>query len=751
MIVLKQNGSASPQSQPVQNTLINDRNFTGVPDWLQSPTDGILRLACGDGGRMGQVTGWTTNWCDFSESLSVPEVGGKRGTFWCAADYGGSTQRNRDNVKGVSLIVLDVEVKTKQPPPLADVLALCEARGWQAFAHTTYTHTPYAPRYRLCMAPSRTIKPEELRRLVDAVAQELDLECACDLGASGDPARVYYTPRVASEEEKATFEHGSVEGAVVDVDEMLVSGKPEAVKPALAHAPAPRSRETGQLGDDLRSALEHIDPGPYDSWLAGLMALKTAPISNAQELAHWWSAKSAKYDHDDCQTKWDSLKPTQTSYKEIFSKAQGSGWINPASGRQGAEFDFSSLFGNVVSETGEIGPLLKPISVADVITNPSPPPEFVWDGYIPCGVVTMLGAHGGTGKSTIALMLAVCAAIGRPLFGKEVKLSKVLFVGLEDSGAIARHRLANICKLWGIDPLALVDRLLIVDGTEYPELFTAENRGAGLLTDTYKEMSGIVQAEGIGLVIVDNASDAYGGDEIQRRQVRAFIRALGMVIKPTNAGCLLLAHVDKNTSRARTAEGGEGYSGSTAWHNSARSRLFLTRGDDDLLKLEHQKSNLGRMSEPIKLEWAEDGLPQLVKQSDMGDLLSSVASNAQGERTKALLLMIAEFADRQQYCSPIATARNNVHATLSSEPDFKKLKMNKSDCRHILNQCQRNKWLEIVNYLAAYRKTRQRWSLTGSGRAFAGISAPCAPSAPSCDEDAECEQGVKAAPSAPCA
>ena len=481
------------------------------------------------------------------------------------------------------------------------------------------------------------------------------------------------------------------------------------------------------------------------------MALKTAPICNAQAVAHWWSERSAKYSPEKCQAKWDSLKPTETTYKAIFKKAQSLGWVNPATGRYRASFDFSGLFGKVDSETGEIGPLLKPVSVLDVLTNPSPPPEFVWEGYIPRGVVTLLGAHGGAGKSTIALMLGVCAAIGRPLFGAEVKPCKVLFVSLEDSGAIARHRLAKICKLWGIDPLALVDKLHIVDGTEYPELFSAESRGAGVLTGTYKEMSAIVQTEGIGLVIVDNASDAYGGDEIQRRQVRAFIRALGRVMKPTHAGCLLLAHVDKNTSKARKAEGGEGYSGSTAWHNSTRSRLFLTSGDDDLLTLEHQKSNLGRMREPIKLEWVEDGLPQLVEQSEMGDLLRSIASNAQGETTKALLSMIAEFENRQQYCSPIATARNNVHATLSSEPDFKKLKLNKSDCRHILNQSQRNKWLDIVEYFDSYRKVRQRWTLTESGRAFAGISAPSAPCAPSCDEDAESEQGVKAAPSAPCA
>ena len=735
------NGSASPQSQPGQNTLTSAINFTGLLDWLQSPAYGLFRLACGDGSRMGQVTGWTTNWDDFSKSLSMPGVGQKQGTFWCAADYGGRTKRVRDNVQGVSLIVLDVEAKAKQPPPLADALALCEARGWQSFAHTTYNHTPDAPRYRLCMAPSRTIKPEELRRLVEAVARELDLDCACDLAASGDPARLYYTPRVHSEVDKATFEHGAVEGAAVDVDELLVSGKPEVFKPASA----PRTSETGQLGYDLRSALEYIEADSYESWLAGLMALKTAPISDAQELAHWWSARSAKYSPEECQAKWVSLKPTQTSYREIFNKAQSLGWVNPASGRYGAALDFSGIFGKVNSETGEIGPLLKPVSVRDVLSNPSPTPEFVWNCYIPRGVVTILGAHGGTGKSTIALMLAVCAAIGRPLFDAEVKPCKVLFVSLEDSGAIARHRLANICKLWSIDPLALVDRLHIVDGTEYPELFMAESRGVGVLTDTYKEVGALVQTEGIGLVIVDNASDAYGGDEIQRRQVRAFIRALAMVIKPTNAGCLLLAHVDKNTSRARKPEGGEGYSGSTAWHNSARSRLFLTRGDDGLLSLEHQKSNLGRMRDPITLEWAEDGLPKLVEKSGFGNFLSSVTSNAQVEKAKALLVMVAEFEDRQHYCSPVTTARNNVHATLSCEPDFKKLKINKSDCRHILNECHRNNWLEIVEFLDVYRKPRQRWSLTGSGRAFAGLSAP------SCDEDVESEQGVKAAPSAPCA
>lgn len=363
-------------------------------------------------------------------------------------------------------------------------------------------------------------------------------------------------------------------------------------------------------------------------------------------------------------------------------------------------------------------PLLKPVSVVDVITNPAPPPGFVWDGYLPRGNVTLMGAHGGTGKSTIALMLAVCAALGRPLFGVDTQACKVLFASLEDGAGVVRHRLAAICKAWLIDPELLRDRLHIVDGTEHPELFAAETRGAGLTTASYYELCRLVQRENVGLVLVDNASDAFGGDEIQRRQVRAFMRALNQVARLTDCAVMLLAHVDKATSRARKAEGGEAYSGSTAWHNSARSRIFLTRGDDGLLTLEHQKSNLGRKREPITLNWFEGGFPQLV---DGGG--SRQQGRADDDRAVALLRLMAEFSDRGQYCSPVATARNSVHAMLRSEPDFQKLKLSGDDTKRIVNQCQRAGWIASTTYRKLDRKQGERWTVTGEGRAFAASAA----------------------------
>lgn len=386
-------------------------------------------------------------------------------------------------------------------------------------------------------------------------------------------------------------------------------------------------------------------------------------------------------------------------------------------------------------------PLLKPVPVFDLFTRPSPPPAFVWDGYLPRGVVSLIGAHGGMGKSTIALMLAVCAVLGRPLFGVDTEATSALFVSLEDGADVVRHRLAGICKAWLIDPEQLRDRLHIVDGTEHPELFSAETRSGGETTVTYAELRKLVQATGAGLVLIDNASDAYGADEIKRREVRAFIRALGSIAKHGNCSVVLLAHVDKTTSRNKKADGGEGYSGSTAWHNSVRSRLFLTRGDDGLLTLEHQKSNLGRMREPLTLNWLDGGFPQLVEGTSFDGARQQ--ARADDDRAAALLRLIAEFEGRGQYCSPATTARNNPYAMLRSEPNFQKLKLNSDLTKRIVNQCQRARWIEPLDYKSAHtRKYCQRWTLTPEGRSFAGMTAPSAPTAPTCHEGDDVPQGA---------
>jgi len=267
------------------------------------------------------------------------------------------------------------------------------------------------------------------------------------------------------------------------------------------------------------------------------------------------------------------------------------------------------------------------------------------------------------------------------------------------------------------------------------------------VTKTFEELRTL--AAEAALVVIDNASDAFGGDEIQRRQVRAFIRALGTVAKASDCSVLLLAHVDKGTSRAKKAEGGEGYSGSTAWHNSVRSRLFMARGDDGLLTLDHQKSNLGQMREPLTLEWPDSGLPQLVDNSDADGFSSRQQGKADDDRAAALLRLIAEFESRGQYCSPAITSRNHVYSVLKSEPAFQNLKLTQDGTKRIVNQCQRAGWIEPLEYKTPDRKKHQGWTVTADGRSFAGLSAPTAPTAPTTEDGTSQNMAQGAAPTAP--
>lgn len=411
-------------------------------------------------------------------------------------------------------------------------------------------------------------------------------------------------------------------------------------------------------------------------------------------------------------------------------------------------------------------PLLKTVSLSDLLTNPPKPPEFVWAGRVPRGTSTLFAAHGGTGKSTIALMFAVSVATGRSLFGVETLRGNAVFVSLEDGPEVVRHRLASLCSAWQIKPDDL-SGLLVLDGTHHPELYAPHGPGlatssVAAQTPSFTELKRSAQANGALLIVIDNASDAFAGDEIKRVQVRAFIRSLNELATSCNAAVLLLTHVDKGTSRGRSTSAGadnEGYSGSTAWHNSVRSRLFMSRVDADFLAIEHQKGNLSAgLMDVLRLHWppgqafptlADDG--PTVLQPAGAAFTNRVQGRRDDEKAAAVLALIAEFEGREQYASPAPQARNNVFNLLKVEPAFERLKLNKDATARIVNQCQRAGWIEPLEYKSAHtRKYCQRWSVTSTGRDFAGLPAPTAPTCTHIDVSAPGEQGAcGGAPTAP--
>lgn len=262
---------------------------------------------------------------------------------------------------------------------------------------------------------------------------------------------------------------------------------------------------------------------------------------------------------------------------------------------------------------------LVPIDLSDISSAVLPPPAFVIEGLVPRGVVTLLGGHGGAGKSILGLTLCAHIASGAHEWaGHRLEDGPVLFVSLEDPAEVVRYRLRNIIDAYGLSADKVSRRLRAVDGTIGDGSLAYEQNDLGIrrlvFTAAFEEIDQL--AAGAKLIVVDNASDAYDGNENDRRMVRAFIRRLAGQAREIGAGLILLAHIDKQA--ARFGGNGNTFSGSTAWHNSSRSRLALV-DENGAITLTPEKLNLGKKADPIPLLWTETGVLMPVGSRDAHD------------------------------------------------------------------------------------------------------------------------------------
>lgn len=352
-----------------------------------------------------------------------------------------------------------------------------------------------------------------------------------------------------------------------------------------------------------------------------------------------------------------------------------------------------------------------------------PPARCVWDGLVPCNAVTLMSGHGGTGKTYLALQLAAAVAAGMELLGLPTMQGNVIFFSAEDVADTMLHRLHTVCAGLKIEHQHIAGRLHMLDATGgdpalFRETLSGSVRQAGV-TETYHALKRYAAQIEARLIVVDNASDAFDASEIERAKVRSFMRALAQMTGPDGA-VLLVTHVDKGT--ARMGGSSEGYSGSTAWHNSARSRLFLTAGDGTL-RLEHQKNNLGRRREPIEMIWPEGGIPMLDWKPG-----GAVAAMAAGRDSRVLLQLIHDAYARREYVSPSQQSRNHAIKVLGQEPDFPRRKP--GEIFRMLRNAEKDGLVTREVYRDNNRKERERWALTPKGLEFVSVApgAPCASS-----------------------
>ena len=462
---------------------------------------------------------------------------------------------------------------------------------------------------------------------------------------------------------------------------------------------APCEAVSPQTVEDLRSALLFMRADDRELWVRMGHALKTLG-DVGRGLWMEWSATSEKFDAIDAVRVWESYKPTRTGYQAVFAEAQRRGWLNPAS--DAAWSGVSGVFGALhlandsSPHTGQesaagvdpdpVGRLEQNIVSMDTVTNhhDNELPHFV-DRLIPLDEVTLLAGHGGVGKSLVALSVSVHVALGLPFGGLITTQTNVLFFSGEDGAKVLRQRLARLCSALKISPAQLEGKLHLLDASDIdPALHREQKVIIGgrqqIKTETslLDSLAVLVTKLGVGLVVVDNASDTYDDDEIKRARVRAFVRSLRQRIARPGRAVMLLAHINKASANGGRSAGTEDYSGSTAWHNSVRSRLSLISEKDGSLKIEHAKANHGPKADPVKLEWF-DGVPLVAGSYTSPDQAANSDIQKANERARdeadksALSSIIQSFDRRGERVTTAAQGSATVYKLLKADPAFPKV------------------------------------------------------------------------------
>jgi hypothetical protein len=223
------------------------------------------------------------------------------------------------------------------------------------------------------------------------------------------------------------------------------------------------------------------------------------------------------------------------------------------------------------------------------------PPVRRWaqKGWFGFGHTTLLVGAGGIGKTLLSQQLGSCLALGRVFVDETPGPLKVLMWACEDDHDELWRRQIAIAKWQDCGLEAFAENLVIVPRHGLENALVGMDFGKVTFSPLLEELKEQAADLGADVVILDNVAQLYGANENDRHSVTVFLNALAGAL-PGRA-ILLLAHP------ARSA--GSEFSGSSAWENTARTRLYLGAklpgekqdGDeatsDDVRYLARRKSN----------------------------------------------------------------------------------------------------------------------------------------------------------------
>lgn len=272
---------------------------------------------------------------------------------------------------------------------------------------------------------------------------------------------------------------------------------------------------------------------------------------------------------------------------------------NPAADKSAKLFRFPGG----EAQLSDWGPLI--VKGREMSKTKPPMREWLVEGLIPANNVTLLYGDGGVGKSLLGYQLAIAVASGTEWVSFRPTRGPVVYLSAEDEKDEIHRRQWDITKGTGSTPDDL-EHLHLLDVSEGGAILAAPDAKEGIKpTMLWHWLVDYVEKVRPALLIVDTVTETFDGEDIAKRDARKFVRMFRELALKRNVTVVLLAHPSQSG-----VSSGRGTSGSVAWSNAARSRLYLRPSKvketaKDSVILETKKTNRSKRGGKIILKWKD--------------------------------------------------------------------------------------------------------------------------------------------------
>jgi len=282
-------------------------------------------------------------------------------------------------------------------------------------------------------------------------------------------------------------------------------------------------------------------------------------------------------------------------------------------------------------------------------------PALLWDQRLVRGGFTVLGGNGDTGKSSLALNVAMSMAIGTGLPGQGTDdRGSSLFVSYEDPPAVSRDRLLKLGYDAAGAPYGTIKFLNAVDAFTGEEGRHLTPGDMEMLADEARQIADL------RLIVLDPLMQFIGAtvNPLMDNQIRAVLANLQYVAAELDTAVLVIAHTHKGT--VAFSQLADWIAGSAGIKNFSRSALVALKeprtGRHFLVHAKHnwspRRDDLEYRFHDGAFEWAPtppmglvENLMSSAPQTDMdqaAEFLQDLLTNAGGTLLKGEIVEAAK-------------------------------------------------------------------------------------------------------------